>query len=578
MKINLLFIFALITGFVSGQCSFNPQITPSSLQLCPLQSDTLFSSPGSAYQWFKNGNPVSGANQNFLVVSQMQDANSSFVVAVTILGCTEASPAVSVFGYNFPAISIIIEDGADITACAGDTLYLRVNQPYVSNIKWYNNGIQLNNQFNDSLMVSGNGSFSVLAYTEECPSYGQLSQPLNVTFSPAIQPHIYEDVMEPELTLTTDVTAYSYTWFLEGEVIEGADSVNIQPVVNGVYAVEVLYLSGCTMRSENYIVNSIIIDCPQEPTVLPADLVLCPEQSDTLFTQAADSYQWYRQGLLIPGATDSFLVVSNIAATGSAFTVQSSFNSCAEFSDAVMVNVLAFSSISMTQSQDPQPPLCEGESVILNVGDPFSTNVSWTRNGIIIPGAPEDSLVVINSGIYAVTGHPEECPEYSQTSAPTTLTFELAPVPIVVFNENNFSLSTGVTAAVYNWYLNGELIAGISAQTITIDSSGAYKVEAVYANACSKSSAVLNVVISGIEDHATSGLNLYPNPVRDLLFLNINEKNAFLGIYSVDGKLQQQVGLNTETSSLDLSQFAPGIYFLKISADGKEAVRRIVKE
>jgi len=577
VKNYLYLILVLITGAVSAQCPFNTIITPSSLTLCPFASDTLFASPGSAYQWFKNGNPVSGANQNFLVVSQMQDANSSFVVAVTISGCTEASPAVTVSGYNFPPIQITIENGADNTACDGDTLYLKVNAPFVSNIKWYNNGIQLINQSNDSLLVTAGGSFSVLAYTQQCPAYGQLSQPQMIMFSSALQPGIYEDQIEPVFTLNAGVAAASYIWYLDGEIINGADSVSIQPVANGAYSVEATYVSGCSKLSDDYIVNSIVVECPHEPTISPADLVLCPEQSDTLFTQAADSYQWFRQGILIPGATDSFLVVSNLGGSGSAFTVESTLNGCAEFSDIVLVDVFVFSPISLLQSQDPEPPLCDGESSTLNVGNPFTTNISWTRNGINIPGAISDSLIVINSGIYAVTAYTEACPDYGQTSDPLTLTFELAPVPVLVFNENDQTLSTGVVASSYNWYLDGVLLEVANSQTITVDSSGDYEVEVVYENSCSKRSIVLTVVVSGIEN-VIEGFRIYPNPFHDKLFVDLKEKTAFAGIYSIDGRLQMELNSPSGNTFTEVSGLSSGIYFVKINAGGKMAVVRIVKE
>ena len=49
--------------------------------------------------------------------------------------------------------------------------------------------------------------------------------------------------------------------------------------------------------------------CNYVPTVYPADLILCPNATDTLWTQVYDSYQWYKDDSLIQGATNRYYVV-----------------------------------------------------------------------------------------------------------------------------------------------------------------------------------------------------------------------------------------------------------------------------
>ena len=100
MKKFLFGLFSAVWGTVLlAQCPFNPTITPSSLQLCPNQSDTLWTQTANVYQWYRSGNPIPNSNLPYLVVNQSTDAGQSFVVAATVNGCTEASPAVSVSAY-----------------------------------------------------------------------------------------------------------------------------------------------------------------------------------------------------------------------------------------------------------------------------------------------------------------------------------------------------------------------------------------------------------------------------------------------------------------------------------------------
>src|SRR5215510_8040249 len=82
--------------------------------------------------------------------------------------------------------------------------------------------------------------------------------------------------------------------------------------------------------------------CPFDPTVTPNNLILCPNESDTLWTQVYDSYQWYKDGNLIPGATNQYYVVNAFTDGGSYFAVSATASSCTEMSPQVLVDGWAF--------------------------------------------------------------------------------------------------------------------------------------------------------------------------------------------------------------------------------------------
>jgi len=63
--------------------------------------------------------------------------------------------------------------------------------------------------------------------------------------------------------------------------------------------------------------GSSVAQCPFDPTVTPADLILCPNSQGELATQSYDSYQWYKEGNPIPGATGQTLVVDAYNDSGS---------------------------------------------------------------------------------------------------------------------------------------------------------------------------------------------------------------------------------------------------------------------
>lgn len=74
--------------------------------------------------------------------------------------------------------------------------------------------------------------------------------------------------------------------------------------------------------------------CSHTNTILPNDVIICPDQTVELYTQTADAYQWLDDsGNIIPGATNQTLVVS----PGS-YSVISTINGCAERSPNVVVD------------------------------------------------------------------------------------------------------------------------------------------------------------------------------------------------------------------------------------------------
>lgn len=155
-------------------------------------------------------------------------------------------------------------------------------------------------------------------------------------------------------------------------------------------------------------------DCAHNPTVTPNDLILCPNTSDTLWTEQYDSYKWYKDGNLIPNATNQYYVVSAFNDGGSSFKVEATLNNCAEMSPEVLVDGWAFLGVTVI-TEGLQDTLCAGEDTLLLImGMPYDTDIQWTKGGIDLPGETNDTLVVTTSGVYSVSGAPSICPNFNQ--------------------------------------------------------------------------------------------------------------------------------------------------------------------
>jgi hypothetical protein len=82
----------------------------------------------------------------------------------------------------------------------------------------------------------------------------------------------------------------------------------------------------------------------------------------------------------------------------------------------------------------------------------------------------------------------------------------------------------------------------------------------------------------GLKQNAIAGLNMYPNPVSNgTLYITSSSSEAkSVAVYDVLGK---QV-LNTKTSSntVNVSNLTNGVYFVKITEDGKTATKKLIVE
>lgn len=86
--------------------------------------------------------------------------------------------------------------------------------------------------------------------------------------------------------------------------------------------------------------------------------------------------------------------------------------------------------------------------------------------------------------------------------------------------------------------------------------------------------------IEGVNDLGNEiTINVYPVPFNDFLIIESKESlsNAVVSIYSLDGKLQQQLAVTSEYTRINTSDLNTGAYVLRYVSDGREYSVRIVK-
>jgi hypothetical protein len=131
----------------------------------------------------------------------------------------------------------------------------------------------------------------------------------------------------------------------------------------------------------------------------------------------------------------------------------------------------------------------------------------------------------------------------------------------------NITANAPATGKVFDkWTGNttGIVNINLSSTTITMSSANA-TITATYKD------------VIDLSDNENSNIDFYPNPVKDILNIRLNE-NAVLSVYDLNGVLQIQKQISGNTLQLDMSEFSSGIYIIKINNDQLSKIVKIIKE
>ncbi|MBP8753811.1 MAG: PKD domain-containing protein [Chitinophagales bacterium] len=115
----------------------------------------------------------------------------------------------------------------------------------------------------------------------------------------------------------------------------------------------------------------------------------------------------------------------------------------------------------------------------------------------------------------------------------------------------------------------------------TYTSSGTYTITLI-ANYCSYSDTMnlsVTIVTTRIDLHNIDNIiSIYPNPVSDQLIMNVTAFDKIAIINSIGQNFTPNYSIIGENTNIDFSTFAPGIYFLSITIDGKIFTQKILKQ
>jgi PKD repeat protein len=197
--------------------------------------------------------------------------------------------------------------------------------------------------------------------------------------------------------ITSNGVMQTYLWdFGDGDT-SSARFPTHSYLANGTYTVT-LTTTTCDLQGlHTNFTDTVIQFCSHTPTVYTTQPWVC--YSDTLWTQPADSYQWYANGLTIPETNQYLTNYTQYANSG--FSVISTFNGCSELSETYTDNP-QWSGYYFDAIGDP----CIGDTVafaVLHINGFLSglENILWLKNDTLLPWMTnEDTLFISAEGKY----------------------------------------------------------------------------------------------------------------------------------------------------------------------------------
>ena len=566
---------------------------------------------GYTYQWFKDGTSITSATTSSYTATQSGSYTVKVSNSSTTCNATSTPTVVAVNSTTTPTATITA--GGSTTFCQGSSVILNATTGGGFTYEWYKDGSIISGATLSSFTATQSGNYTVKVINGVANATSLATVvvvnpiPVLTNFSTTTicsNSNIY-------LTLTSNIPS-SFIWnaidnpSVSGESITNQTSGTINDFLinftsqpqNLIYNVIPTSTSGgCqgNIQTVSVTVNSL----PNITNVL--NKVICSGQSVnlSLTSDVPATFSWQ-------ASDNSNVIGENLTYQTSPIMNDVLINNTSVpqvvnytlFSSSIPGNCVGNQNLIITVNPNPTATItaggsttfCLGGSVILNASIGSGYTYVWYKNGTVINSSTTSSYIANQSGSYTVKVINGNCNATSLVKdvlVNTNPTVSLNTVNSVVYKTSSaIQLVGNPSGGIYS----GETVSG-SIFTPANATLGKKTISYKYTNpqGCSSSATQTTIVADTVGNvcstydtlkikvHFTAGLyanttnmiKFYPNPTKDILFIDNGNYQAMNGysikIVSLIGSVVYKQPITSQQVQISMNQFgAKGLYIAQI--------------
>ncbi|HEX5001459.1 MAG TPA: T9SS type A sorting domain-containing protein [Bacteroidia bacterium] len=466
---------------------------------------------------------------------------------------------------------------------------------------WYKNGILINGATGSSYVASSTGLYS---YSVNSSCASALSAGVNFYAPPALPqftalspvPACTQDTVI--LEITNPNPNYQYTWerFFIGTsyITIGTGATLHYAIISNAYdtlTVRVKQLGGACIRTSAELKIPVQTNSPTITAL--GNLTFCGGNTVTLSGYPGSpnpgySFQWYKNGNLINGATG---VTYNAGSTGS-YTVATTAACGTNVSNPVSVTTLPAPIVTITASGPAEFCVRDSVELVSSVSGSGPFTYQWRKYGNYIGGAVASNYEAKKTGKYTV----RVTDSNGCTRTSNNIVLSVFPLPVATITAGgptSFCAGGSVdltanagTGYSYQWKRNTNLISGANGITYNATLAAKYRCIVTNSYGCTRTSNTIQVFVPCRE--AADELNnddmftvsAFPNPSQGDIHFEIHSKAEGLvqvHFYDLTGRIVEASVTPSDEGSFDVSGLSPGIYIAELLMGDQRRTIKVIK-
>ncbi|MBO9564304.1 MAG: T9SS type A sorting domain-containing protein [Niastella sp.] len=458
---------------------------------------------------------------------------------------------------TLPAVPVITPGGA-LSFCEGASVIL--SSSAASGNQWFKDGNTINGATGTTYTATVTGNYTVTVTNAGGCKANSTSTLVTVNALPAvpvIAPGGPVSFCTGGSVVLTSSASSGNQWYKDGVAINGAVNTTYTANASGSYTVRTTNAAGCMATSTALVVT--VNALPAVPVITAGGPVsFCSGGNVVLTSSAATGNQWYKDGVAISGAVNTTYTAST---TGNYTVIVTNAAGCQASSTALTVTANAIPAVPVITAGGPLI-FCTGGNVVLTSSS--ATGNQWLKDGVAITGAVNATYTANASGSYTVrVTNTAGC---IATSAASAITVNAIPAKPTITRNSGELVSSA--AAGNQWFMDGNAIAGATANIFRPSASSVFTVQVTQNGCASPLSDSYYFLITAIVDPNAweNKIQVFPNPLQDNLYINNRLNNALKArLYDITGKEIITTQLQPGSHQLSVIKLVKGAYILLLT-------------